>query len=167
MKIPLFVGNSLSLLILSTAIVLAEYGWLTPPPVRIFILIVCWFLVLYFSHCLTHYIVGRLLGVEFDYYFLSSSMLSKANIPLSNIFSTRIFLTLKIRRRATKRKMFIMFLSGPLASMFFPLIVVIIAHGYDRLSSTILALISMANILFTGYFSYKHGCIRKAINSLR
>ena len=167
MKIPLFVGNSLSLLILSTAILLAEYGWLTPPPVRIFILIVCWFLVLYFSHCLTHYIVGRLLGVEFDYYYLSSSMLSKANIPLSNIFSTRIFLTLKIRRRATKRKMFIMFLSGPLASMFFPLIVVIIAHGYDRLSSTILALISMANIFFTGYFSYKHGCIRKAINSLR
>jgi len=163
----LIVGNTISAVFIVVAIVLAFEAQHIDNPYRFVLLLISWFAMLYFSHCLTHYIVGRILGVEFSHYFLSKSMLAKAGIPVvSRLFSVKVFLTLKIKRRAGKKAMFAMFLSGALASMFTPLVVVYIAFGFDKQLATILLLLSLFNICFTGYFSYKHGCIRKALNSL-
>jgi len=153
--------------IFATVITAYECKFLSNP-LRLIVLTVCWFSMIYLPHCLAHYVIGRILGVEFSHYITSKSMLSKAGIPLiSKFFSARIFLTLKIKRRAGKRAMFAMFLAGPLASMLFPLIIVCIAYSYDQFTAIILATLTIFNILFTGYFSFRHGCIRKALNSLR
>jgi len=134
---------------------------------RIVPLTICWFSMVYFPHCLAHYVVGRIFGVEFSHYTLSSSMLSKSGIPiLSRIFSAKVFLTLRIKKRSGKKSMFAMFLSGPIASMLSPLSIVYIASTYDPTSAKFLAILTVLNIVFSGYFSYKNGCIRKAINSL-
>jgi hypothetical protein len=167
-RIPLHLGNAVSVLLIAIAITLAKYAYIFPKIVRLPILVVCWFIMLYFTHCLSHYIVGRLLGVKFGYYFLSSSMLAKADIPLiSKLFSRKVFLTLKITERSTSCRMFLMFLAGPLASMLSPLIIAMIALSYDSSAFYVLLLMTIANAIFTGYYSYKFGCIRKGINALR
>ncbi|ADB57102.1 hypothetical protein [Archaeoglobus profundus] len=160
--------NALLLAGISLTVVAAYECRTLSNPLRLIALTVCWFAMIYFPHCLAHYIVGRFLGVEFSHYTISKSMLSKVGIPIiSKLFSARIFLTLRIKKRAGKRAMFAMFLAGPLASMLCPLVVVYIAYSYDRVSATLLAILTIFNILFAGYFSCKHGCIRKALNSLR
>jgi len=164
----LVIGNTISIFFIMFAIVIAFKSQQFKNPLRLLILLVSWFLMLYFTHCLSHYIVGRMLGVQFSHYFLSRSMLAKAKIPVvSRLFSARIFLTLKIKNRAGRKAMFAMFISGALASMFTPLVIVLIAFSFDKHSAMILLLLSLFNICFTGYFSYKYGCIRKALNSLK
>ncbi len=121
------------------------------------ILLICWFATLYSSHCLAHYIVGKLLGFEFSHYTLSKSMLHKVS---PKIFSAKIFLTLRIKKKQTGWKCFFMFLSGSLASMFLPFSIAFIS------GNLIIMVLSVFNLVFTGYFSYKYGCIRKALSCL-
>ncbi len=167
-RIPLLIGNAISVGMLVLAVEIAKHVYALPEIPKIIILIVCWFVMLYFSHCLSHYIIGRLLGIKFRYYFLSSSMLSKAGIPIiSRIFSVKAFLTLKIAEKSKGWRFFAMFVAGPIASMISPLVIVAIAYSYDRFASAILLILTIGNAIFTGYFSYKHGCIRKGINALR
>ncbi len=92
-------------------------------------------------------------------------MLSKAGI--SRIFSAKVFLTLIIKEKRDGLRMFIMFISGPLASMLSPLAIVAISYSFDKISALILLILTIFNIVFTGYYSYKYGCIRKGIDSLK
>jgi len=120
-RIPLIMGNIISICMMAIALIVASHAYLFSKPIRILILIICWFMMLYFTHCLSHYIVGRLLGIRFRYYFLSKSMLSKANIPLiSRLTSVKAFLTLKLAEKPKGWKGFAMFIAGPLASMLSP-----------------------------------------------
>jgi len=165
-RLPLFIGNFASICMLVLAVYTAKQAYVFP--IRIPILIVCWFFMLYFSHCLAHYIVGRLLGIEFRYYFFSSSMLAKARIPvISKLFSATVFLTLKLAEKPKGWRGFAMFIAGPLASMLSPLVIVAIAYGYDRFASSILLILTIGNGIFTGYYSYRYGCIRKGLNALQ
>ena len=92
-------------------------------------------------------------------------MLSKANILiLSKLLSKRIFLTLVIERGW---KIFAMFLAGPIASMFSPLSIVLISYEFDKAIAISLTILTIFNLVFTGYYSYRYGCIRKDIDSLR
>lgn len=167
-KLPLPLGNSICLLFIAIAIELAELSRSLVFAFRLPVLIACWFAMLYFTHCPSHYVVGRLLGIEFEYYFLSKSMLAKANIPLlSSMLSKKFFLTLKIKERKPGKRTFIMFISGPLASMFSPLAIPIIVLSYDSFTSYLLFLLTAANAVFTGYYSYRFGCIRKGIDALK
>lgn len=167
MRLPLIVGNVLSICMLILAIIITKRAFLIYQPLRILILLICWFLMLYFSHCLSHYIVGRILGIRFRYYFLSKSMLSKAGIPvISRLLSVKAFLTLKLVEKPKGWRGFAMFIAGPLASMFSPLVIVAFTYGYDKSSSAILLIVTIVNIVFTGYYSYRYGCIRKALGSL-
>jgi hypothetical protein len=160
--------NSISILSIILILITAYELRKVQNPLRILLLTICWFSMVYFPHCLAHYVVGRLLGVEFSHYTLSKSMLSKAGLPIvSRIFSVRAFLTLRIKRRSGRMAMFAMFLAGPLASMFSPFAIPLIVSSYDQTSAKILTALTIFNIIFTGYFSYKHGCIRKALNSLK
>ena len=155
-RIPLIMGNIISICMMAIALIVASHAYLFSKPIRILILIICWFMMLYFTHCLSHYIVGRLLGIRFRYYFLSKSMLSKANIPLiSRLTSVKAFLTLKLAEKPKGWKGFAMFIAGPLASMLSPLVIVAIAYSYDQWSSAILLVLTIGNIIFTGYYSYR------------
>ncbi len=166
-RIPLAIGNLASVSVLVIAVLIARQACELVQPIRFLILLICWFTMLYFSHCLSHYIVGRVLGIEFRYYFLSRSMLSKAGIPLiSKLFSAKVFLTLKLAERPRGWRGFAMFIAGPLASMFSPLLIVWVS-SCDPTSSTPLLALTIGNALFTGYFSFKHGCIRKALDCLK
>ena len=158
-------GNLISVCMLILATIVAEKAYLLTQPLRMIVLLICWFAMLYFSHCLSHYIVGRLLGIEFRYYFLSKSMLAKAGIPvISKLFSAKLFLTLKLAEKPKGWRGFAMFIAGPLASMLSPLLIVAIAYGYDARSAELLLALTIFNAIFTGYFSTKHGCIRKALD---
>ncbi len=166
-KFSLAVGNTVSLIALISAVTLAKNAYFLEYPIRIVVLIVCWFAMLYFSHCLGHYVVGRVLGIRFRYYFLSKSMLSKAGIPiLSKLMSAKVFMTLKLYERPKGLRGFAMFLAGPLASMVSPLLIAFVVD-YDPTSSKILLALTVANAVFTGFFSFRHGCIRKAIECIR
>lgn len=167
-RISLAVGNIVSISMLIIAILTARHAYLLGQPLRLVVLLICWFAMLYFSHCLSHYVVGRILGIEFRYYFLSKSMLSKAGIPLlSKLFSAKMFLTLKLAKKPRGWRGFAMFIAGPMASMFSPLVVVAITYSYDPSSSTLMLALTIGNAIFTGYFSLKHGCIGKALECLR
>jgi len=99
-RIPLLIGNAISIGMLILAVEIAKHAYALLDIPRILVLIICWFTMLYFSHCLSHYIVGRLLGIKFRYYFLSSSMLAKAGIPIiSRLLSVKAFLTLKLAEK--------------------------------------------------------------------
>ena len=164
----LIIGNAISFIFIFVAVYFSEISRFLPFIYRVFVLLLCWYFMLYFTHCLSHYIVGRIVGVEFSHYFFSKSMLSKAKIPvLSRVLSRKVFLTLKIKKRVSNRKMFLMFMAGPVASMFSPLLIATIAYRYDKLLGMFLFMLSAGNILFSGYYSYKFGCIRKAFRVLK
>ncbi len=168
MMMSIRTGNAISITFIAVAIILSNLSRYLENPFRLIVLITCWFLMLYFTHCLSHYIVGTLMGVKFSHYFLSKSMLSKSGIPfVSAIFSKKIFLTIKIKKKAGRKAMFFMFLAGPLSSMFSPLLVFYIAYSFDRFSAFVILLIIILNAIFTGYNSYRYGCIRKAMDSLK
>ncbi len=162
----LAIGNAVLIILAAisilTAILCKQIHWF----LRIPILLVCWFLMLYSSHCLAHYIVGSLLGIKFSHYTFSKSMLSKSNLFISKIFSVKAFLTLRIKERGGGKAMFLMFISGPLASILSPFIIVAIVYSYDSLFSFVLLILSIANGIFSGYMSYKYGCIKKALDAI-
>ena len=62
-RIPLWAGTSLTALATLLTILLTLTS--NYPPLKI----LCWFGLLYFPHCLSHYVVGRLLGIRFRYYY--------------------------------------------------------------------------------------------------
>lgn len=135
---------------------------------KIPISLILWFLSIYCVHCLAHYIVGTILGIRFKGYKFSKSMLSKAGIPIiSKIFSKKVFLTLIIGERRDKKANFYMFISGPIASILFPFVVSLIIYSHSKLLGVFLIVLSSFNAVFTGYFSYRYGCIKKALNSLK
>ncbi len=158
-RIPIWLGNMLTLSMTALTI-------FTAVNVKIAIVqIICWFMLIYFPHCLSHYVVGRLLGIRFRYYYLSRSMLSKAGIPfISKVTSVKAFLTLRLDCKPRGVRGFLMYISGPLASMSFPAITVFTSTGIVRY---VLAVMTIGNAMFSGYYSYKYGCIRKAINALK
>ena len=167
-KIKIVYGNIVSIIFVAVAVYLSKVASIFPFLLRVLISLFCWYAMLYFTHCISHYIVGYILGVKFSHYFISKSMLSKAKIPLlSTLFSRKVFLGLKIKRKSSNFRMFLMFLAGPLASMFSPLVIVFNIYSYDKLIGFLLLILTMGNIIFTGYYSYKFGCIRKALNSLK
>jgi hypothetical protein len=61
-----------------------------------------------------------------------------------------------------------MYLAGPLASMLIPSAFAV-WFAYRELNAVgwVLVLISIANIVFTAYFSPKEGCIAKARRAIR
>lgn len=137
---------------------------------KIFFLSISWFCFLYFTHCLTHYIVGYILKIKFKYYFIGEanfvSHLSKKD-DQNNILKKLPVLGVKIDRQSLIQVKpiyrMIMFQSGALASMIFPLIVPI----YSMKNSSILIsipffIISIMNIAFDMYYSPKIGDFKKA-----
>ncbi len=122
-----------------------------------------WGCLVFFPHCLAHFVTGRLVGVRFTHYLVSRSPVAQLKLPIiSEVMSKVPILGLKIDRRTLKSvsrgARAAMFASGAAASMILPFSVVVASVG---LLPTILIggllLLSVANLAFDLYYSPKAG----------
>lgn len=173
-RISLLFGN----LIEVTGILLGIYFVVLAPSIPVMLLtfvlyLAAWFCLLFFPHSLTHYIVGRLVGVKFRYYSFGKSSVSKLRMRLLNTFASRlVVLTLRVDhaslRSVSPLRRSIMFSSGAVASMVLPFVAATASFGHLPLSlSVFILLISLANLAFDLYYSPKAGDISRAISAAR
>ncbi len=131
-----------------------------------------WVLLWFFPHDLAHLAVGALVGVRFSHYYLGLSNIVRLGILPRPLRLAPLALGIKIdreRTRASPAGYAAMYAAGPLASMLAPLLVpvVILASEPANTIGLFFLIISLANIVFTSYFSPKAGCFAKASRSLR
>lgn len=173
-------GNFLCFVGTVTGIANAYYSLSYHFPLKFILLLLSWFLVWYFSHCLSHYLVGTLGGIRFKYYFLGRSTIRKAKIPLISKVAQNLPFVLGIKidkesiSKANPKAIKTMYLAGPLSSMMLPFIIVALSLTqpsqvtlpllpFTIRDSYILLGLTLANVAFSLYFSPKVGCISKAI----
>jgi hypothetical protein len=126
-----------------------------------------WGCLVFFPHCLAHFITGRLVGVRFTHYLVSRSPITKLKLPIiSEVMSKVPLLGLKIDRRslksASRGARAVMFASGAAASMILPFFVVVASLGrLPTISSGVLLLLSIGNLAFDLYYSPKAGDISR------
>lgn len=141
---------------------------LSNTPLRFLLYLVAWGCLEFFPHGLAHFIVGRMVGVRFSYYFLGKSAATKLKLPFVSWIAKRLpVLTLKVHRvslRSVSRGgRAVMFASGAAASMILPFIAAVASLGrLPILFSAILLLVSAANLAFDLYFSPKVGDLSRA-----
>jgi hypothetical protein len=121
-----------------------------------------YFALWYFPHTLCHFIVGKLLGIDFSCYFVGRvglrrliKFVGRVPIPVLGIKIDRNSFG-KVSRWRKK----VMFLSGVFASMFLPALCLVVPQPYPY--NTVILLIVLGNIMFTLPTSYLAGDIWKA-----
>ncbi len=136
--------------------------------VQISLMLFALFALWFFTHDLTHHIVGKIGGINFEYYFLGRSAIRKLKLPLVSELTNRIpVLVLKIERSslasASPNARRWMHASGALVSMFLPWILVPSTFAVmPYWVSVFITLLILGNILFTMYFSPKTGDLYRA-----
>ena len=142
---------------------------LTSIPILKFVaLLFSWFCFWNFSHRLAHFIVGKLLGIRFLYYFIGRSSLVKLKFPIiTSLIKPIPVLGIKIDKSSLKNTSrygrSITYASGALASMLSPLIPFFYALIYtEQLIAILIGILTIGNIIFTLYFSSKVGDFYKA-----
>ena len=163
-KIPLILGNVIEILGVAVAILLiVAASGVNSALVRFLFYLISWACLVFFPHCLTHFVVGRLVGVRFRHYIVGKSSITKLRLPVVSAVAT-LFLLLELRvdrrslgslsggaRAAT-------FASGATASMIFPFLVPVVAFRHlPAVWSFALLLLSLANVCFDLYYSPKAG----------
>jgi hypothetical protein len=163
-RIPLGLGNVIEVLGCLAAIALVlEAPYVENIPLAFVAYLLSWGCLVFFPHCLAHFITGRILGVRFSHYFISASPVTRMQLPIiSGVMSKLPVLGLKIRPESLKSvnhgARTVMFASGAAASMLLPFLVFVISIG--RLPSIlvgILLVLSLANLAFDLYYSPKAG----------
>jgi hypothetical protein len=135
--------------------------------IRILLLLFTWFTLWFFSHDLTHHIIGNTLGVRFKYYFLGRSAITKLKLPLiSRVLQHVPVLILKIDK-ASLAKVSVasrrwMHLSGAISSMVLPLLVLPTSYSLGPGVGVLFTFLVVGNVLFTLYFSSKSGDLYRA-----
>ena len=171
-RIPIAVGS----LVEVAGILFALYLVVITPevtfvPLKLILYLVAWVCLLFFPHSLTHYAVGRLVGVRFRYYSFGKSSVYKLRIPfLSMIASRSPVFTLRVDRASLqlvgRGARIAMFSSGAVASMVCPFFVAFSSfRDLPVMFSVFLLLLSASNLLFDCYFSPKAGDISRAISA--
>lgn len=171
-RIPTAVGNLVEVAgILFALYILVIAPNITPILLKLILYLIAWCSLLFFPHSLTHYAVGRLIGVRFRYYSLGKSSVHKLKIPmLSTIAAKSIVLTLNVEHESLqsvgRAGRIAMFSSGAVASMVFPFLVAAASfRDLPVMFSVLFLLISTANLMFDLYFSPKAGDISRAISA--
>jgi len=172
-RIPVWLGNAIEAIglvigIFSLLLVNQSFHLL----LKLTLLLVAWFCFWFFSHCLTHFIVGKIIGVRFLYYFIGRSGLTKLNLPIIS-FHARIFPVLGIKidkasfNSVSPKKQAVVFASGALASMISPITIMVYAIMYlEMWIGFFTTFVTIGNIVFTLIFSSKVGDIFKAKRAL-
>ena len=136
-------------------------------PVNALLVLAAWFCFWFFSHDLAHHIVGRIVGVGFRYYFLGRSSITRLSLPIaSNLLRVVPVLGLKIDKSSLKsaspNKARAMYASGAISSMFLPWIVIPAGFSVSLPVGILLTILTIANVVFTLYFSPQVGDIHQA-----
>jgi len=156
------VGHAITLSGTVLGLVLLYFATYVMPLFRMIFTLAAFFALWYFPHTLFHFMVGKLLGINFSYYFVGKSGLrrlikSVGKIPIP-------VLGIKIDRnsfdKVSKWRKRIMFLSGVFASMFLPILCLVVPQPYPY--NMVILLIVFGNIVFTLPTSYLVGDIWKA-----
>ncbi|HVH16358.1 MAG TPA: hypothetical protein VNA15_11670 [Candidatus Angelobacter sp.] len=137
------------------------------PRIRLFpldalFILAAWFCIWFFSHDLAHHIVGRIVGVSFRYYFLGRSAITKMNLPVvSNLLREVPVLGLKIDKSSltliSPNNVRAMYASGAVSSMLLPWVIIPAGYAISFPVGILLIILTVANDLFTLYFSPKVG----------
>jgi len=163
-RLPLWLGNSIELAGLIFGISVLFFLDSMPLFLRVVALLLSWFCLWYFSHCLTHFIFGKAFGVRFLYYFVGRSSLTK--IPPFGFL--RVFPVLGIKvdpgslKAISKSQKRIFYYSGTFASMLFPMLSLIPALKLGFPVFALFFALCITNVIITLYFSPKVGDISKA-----
>ena len=136
-------------------------------PAQFLLLLGVWVFLWFFSHDLTHQLVGGIAGVKFRYYFLGRSAITKLKLPVISTLAKSIpILGLKLDKQSlealSKNRVRLMYSSGTIASMLFPFIVLPEAYMIKTLLGVFFTLLTLTNLLFTIYFSSRAGDLRRA-----
>lgn len=168
LKIPLAIGNSVEILGVAAGVYLLVVAPdISSVPLRFLVYLISWGCMVFFPHCLAHFVTGRLVGVRFNYYLLTRSPVVKLKLPLiSTVASTLPILGLRIDRSSLgsvgRGARAVMFASGAAASMIFPFFPVAASIGsLPVILSGVLFVLSAANVLFGLYYSPKLGDISR------
>lgn len=161
-KLRLPVGHAVTISGTALGLALLYLATHAVPPLRFVLTLSSFFALWYFPHTLSHFIVGRLLGINFSYYFLGKTGLrrlikfvGRIPIPVLGIRINRDSFDGVARWR--KR---IMFLSGVFASMFLPVLCLVVPQPYPY--NMVISLIVFGNMGFTFPTSYLVGDVWKA-----
>jgi len=139
---------------------------------RLFLYLLSFASFVFFPHCLAHFLVGRIVGVRFRYYFLGKSGVTKLHLPLISRVATALpILTLKVDKSSlssvSRGRRAAMFASGAVASMWLPVIPTIISLGQLPVTqSVLLIMLAGLNVAFDLYYSPKAGDMSRARSSL-
>jgi hypothetical protein len=167
-KIPLIAGNSVEILGIAGAIwLLVVASDINSILLRLLTYLLSWACLLFFPHCLAHFVTGRLAGVRFTHYLLSKSPVARLEVPIISAVASKIpVLGLKVDQKSlasvSRGARAVMFVSGAAASMIFPFMVVVASFG--RLPGILnggLLLLSTANLAFDSYYSPRAGDISR------
>jgi hypothetical protein len=142
-----------------------------PPLINLILLSITFLLFWYFPHSLSHYLIGRLLGIKFNHYYLHVSGMSRIDnsflawtgrlMPMLGVKADRHSL-----RSATPNRRAAMYASGVTVSMITPVICIYTAFAIAApYIGLLLTAVLVGNGLFTVYFSGKVGDIAKAIKT--
>jgi hypothetical protein len=136
-------------------------------PLDVLFILVAWFCFWFFSHDLAHHIVGRIVGVSFRYYFLGRSAITKMSLPIaSHLLRAVPVLGLKIDKSSlssiSQNKVCTMYASGAVSSMLLPWLVIPTAYAVGLPVGILLTLLTLANDVFTLYFSPQVGDLHHA-----
>jgi ligand-binding SRPBCC domain-containing protein len=135
---------------------------------------VSWLLLWFFTHDLSHLIVGALVGVRFSNFYIGISNLVRALkiSPQYRILFIALGLRIDRERSSASASGFaVMYFAGPLASMLFPFYVplqILLLGSVNAAGIVILFFltISVSNLVISSIMSFKYGCIRKGIRAL-
>src|SRR5712692_8079304 len=138
-----------------------------PISIRILLLLFAWFTLWFFSHDLTHHIMGSLVGIRFRYYFLGRSAIRKLKLPLLPRLMNKIpVLVLKIDSKsmaqATVRARKWMHASGAIVSISLPWIIIPESFSLGTIWGLLFVALVLGNDIFTLYFSPKTGDLFRA-----
>jgi hypothetical protein len=170
MRIPLVLGTLVGILGCTFAaglVVLApDIKDILP---RLLLYLVAWGCLVFFPHCLAHFVVGTTVGIRFSNYSTGRSSIAKQHMPvISAVASKAPLLTLNIDkaslRGSSKGRRAVMFASGAAASMIFPFFVAVASLSHlPSYLSLVLFVLSTMNLVLDLYYSPKAGDLSRII----
>ncbi len=120
-------------------------------------------LLAYFAHCLTHYIVGKIVGLNFSHYVFGTSQLKQVNSTVNRTLDSvlprlGIRLTPQSRMNANPTQRLLVFSSGVAASTLVTLIPTFISYTIVTYPlNALLPIIWIGYLVFGVYFSPRYG----------
>ena len=155
MRISLFLGNLISVSGLLTGFALLKFE-------NLFAYFISWFCFWYFSHCLAHYLVGKIFGIKFSYYFVGKSNLVRAIKILQKLRFPVLGIKFDRESVRSRRAAYAMFSAGVLASNLMSFIVPVYLFLSSNHFWILFTLLSFSNLILTAFLSPRYGDLAKA-----